>query len=87
MLKCKGIISNFYFILQKEDFWKLIELASKKDKGFDLYWLAVALEKVEDFPEDINKLPVEMIVELDVVELKRSFNKLAIEIIKKIKER
>lgn len=29
----------------------------------------------------------EMIVELDVVELKRSFNKLAIEIIKKIKEK
>lgn len=76
---------DLYFILQREDIWKLIELASKKDKGFDLYWFAIALDKIEDFPEDINRWPVEMIAKLDVRELKRYFATLAKDVMKKIK--
>jgi predicted nucleotidyltransferase component of viral defense system len=37
---------DLYFILESEDFWELTELAAKKDPGFDLYWLALALDKV-----------------------------------------
>ncbi len=77
---------DLYFILKKEDIWEITERAAIKDKGFDLYWFAVALEKVKDFPDDINRWPVEMILKLDASELKKYFVKLAIEVMKKIKE-
>jgi len=48
---------DLFFILKREDFWELTRLASKKDPGFDLYWLAIALEKTKDFPDDINSCP------------------------------
>lgn len=35
---------DLFFILKKENFWKLIKLASQKDPGFDLYWMAIALQ-------------------------------------------
>ena len=31
--------------MEKEKFWELADLAKKKDPGFDLYWMAVTLEK------------------------------------------
>jgi len=53
--------ADLYFILKSEDFWELTELAAKKDPGFDLYWLALALEKVRDFPDELERWPVEML--------------------------
>jgi hypothetical protein len=47
--------------LKTEDFWKLIELAKQKDPGFDLYWLAIALHKIKNFPDDLKDCPVETI--------------------------
>ncbi len=76
---------DLFFILKKEDFWELTELASQKDPGFDLYWLAVALDKTKNFPDEINKWPVDMLVEIDVKELKKMFLKLSREIMDKIK--
>ncbi len=76
---------DLYFILQRESLWNLTELASQKDKGFDLYWLGAAFEKVEDFPDNINNWPIEMLVELDAKELKNYFINLANELMKKIK--
>ncbi|MBI5199004.1 MAG: nucleotidyl transferase AbiEii/AbiGii toxin family protein [Nitrospirae bacterium] len=42
------------FFLIKERFSKneLIEKARQKDPGFDLYWLGVAMERINDFPDD-----------------------------------
>ena len=42
------------FFLTKEKFKKndLILMAKKKDPGFDLYWLAVAFERVHEFSAD-----------------------------------
>lgn len=44
---------DIYFIL-KEHFSKidLIEKSAQKDPGFDLYWLGVAMERINDFSDD-----------------------------------
>jgi hypothetical protein len=77
---------DLFFILKGEDLWKLSESAPKKDPGFDLYWLAAAFEKVRDFPDEIGQWPVDMLVEVNVRELKDEFLGLAREIMDKIKE-
>lgn len=75
---------DLFFILQREDFWKLAKLAGQKDPGFDLYWCAAALERTQEFPDEIERWPVEMIVPLDPVRLKSDFKALANEVMKKI---
>ena len=42
---------DVYFLIKKANFTKeqLTELASKKDPGFDLYWLGVALAQIHEF--------------------------------------
>jgi len=44
---------DIYFLIKKH-FKKdeLIEKATQKDPGFDLYWLGVATEKIDDFSDD-----------------------------------
>jgi len=76
---------DVFFILKMKDFRELAELAQKKDPGFDLYWLAVALEKTGTFPDEIDKWPVEMIVPVDIKNLKGQFVKLARQIMTQIK--
>lgn len=46
---------DVYFLV-KEHFTKkeLIEKAALKDPGFDLYWLGIAMEQVENFEDDEN---------------------------------
>ena len=77
---------DLYFILKKENFWKLTGLAKQKDPGFDLYWMAASLEKVKSFPDNINRWPVEMLIEIDIAKLKNKFLSLAIEIMDKLKK-
>lgn len=77
---------DLFFILKKEDIWDLTELAIKKDPGFDLYWLAVALEKVKDFPDDINRWPVEMIIEIKIEDLKDIFQHISQEIMGRLEK-
>lgn len=76
---------DLFFILKDEDFWDITAAAGEKDPGFDLYWLAVALEKVRDYPDDISRWPVAMVKELDAVELKSLFLRLAREILDRIR--
>ncbi len=45
----------------------------------------MAFEKVEDFPDNINNWPIEMLVELDAKELKNYFVNLAKELMKRIR--
>ena len=44
---------DIYFLV-KEHFNKieLIEKAAQKDPGFDLYWLGIAMERINDFTDD-----------------------------------
>lgn len=76
---------DLYFILKIEPIETLMEMAIQKDPGFDLYWFAVALKEVDDFPDDIGQWPIDMLVEVDVKELKGKFLSLAREIMDKIK--
>lgn len=52
----RAVLRDFIdiYFLSKEHFSKneLIEKTRKKDPGFDLYWLGVAMERINDFPED-----------------------------------
>ena len=76
---------DLFFILKQEDFWRLATLSSQKDPGFDLYWMTVALEKVADFPNEIKRWPVDMILEVDIGELKDMFAQLALRIMEQIR--
>ena len=76
---------DLFFILKKEDFWKIVELAKQKDPGFDLYWLAIALHKIKNFPDDLRDWPVEIIKKVDIKELKGLLLNLSREIIDNIK--
>jgi hypothetical protein len=78
---------DLLFILKNESLDRIMELAEKKDPGFDPYWLAVAFEKTSDFPDDIERWPVEMLVEVDGKEIKELFSKYALDIMEKIKEK
>jgi hypothetical protein len=76
---------DLFFILKKDTIEDIAELAAKKDPGFDLYWLAVALRKVKDFPDEIARWPVEMLVEINARELKTQFSRIALETLEKLK--
>jgi hypothetical protein len=78
-------VIDLYFILQKEDFWTLTDLAKQKDPGFDLYWMAIALHKVKEYPDDLIDWPVDMIKEINIKEMKKLFLKLSNEILNKLK--
>ncbi|MBC7221677.1 nucleotidyl transferase AbiEii/AbiGii toxin family protein [Candidatus Bipolaricaulota bacterium] len=75
------------FIFREVDPWVLLELAPAKDPGFDLYWFAQALEKAQEFPDEIERWPVEMVLPLDVRALKASFRALADAIMLRLKPR
>ncbi|MBW1717844.1 MAG: nucleotidyl transferase AbiEii/AbiGii toxin family protein [Deltaproteobacteria bacterium] len=77
---------DLFFILKKENIWELADLAVEKDPGFDLYWLAVAMNEVKDFPDHITRWPVEMLIEINVEELKRVFSRISIEIMNRLKK-
>jgi hypothetical protein len=68
---------DLYFLLQKTPFEELARLAHKKDTGFDLYWFAVALNRTVNFPDELERWPVKMLLECNPVEIKRSFQELA----------
>jgi hypothetical protein len=76
---------DLFFILRKESIEDLAELAAKKDPGFDRYWLAVALRKVKDFPDEITRWPVEMLAGVNVRELKAQFSRIALEVLENLK--
>lgn len=76
---------DLYFILKTEQIETLMEKAKQKDPGFDLYWFCSALTEVEEFPDEISRWPVDMLVEVDVKDLKAKFLYLANQIMEKIK--
>jgi hypothetical protein len=71
---------DLYFLLQKTRLEVLTDLARQKDTGFDLYWFAVALNRVAKYPDEIERWPVKMLLDCDPLALKRSFQDLAMQI-------
>ncbi len=77
---------DLFFILNRENLWELSALAKEKDPGFDLYWLAIAMEKTREFPDEIQRWPVEMLVRVEAKSIKARFSQLAKEILAKIRK-
>ncbi len=75
--------ADLYFIMQKEPLDPLLEQAAQKDTGFDPYWFAIALNRCENFPDEIERWPVKMLQSLDPRVLKRSFMDLAVKLLDK----
>ena len=64
---------DLYFILQKESPEKLLDQAVQKDSGFDNYWFALALNRSENFPDEIDRWPVKMLHPFEPRALKQTF--------------
>lgn len=75
---------DLYFLLRKTPYEVLVELAGKKDTGFDLYWFAVALNRANSFPDEIERWPVKMLAACNPIDLKRTFQALAMRIMQSI---
>jgi hypothetical protein len=77
---------DLYFILQKEPLTPMLEQAAQKDPGFDLYWFAIALNRCEAFPDEIERWPVKMLTPIDPILLKKTFLDLAVKIMGDLKK-
>ncbi len=75
---------DLYFLLQEADVRKLLGQARQKDPGFDLYWFTIALNRVQEFPDDLGRWPVDMILPLNPADLKRTFQTLAMQLMKQV---
>jgi len=64
---------DLFFIMQNEPVEPLLEQAKEKDPGFDLYWFAVALNRCENFPDEIERWPVKMLKPFEPPVLKKTF--------------
>ena len=78
---------DLFFILQRENLDKLINMACQKDPGFDLYWFSVSLTKAEKFPDDIKNWLVDMLIDVDANQIKKSLNDLALTIIDRVRKK
>lgn len=74
---------DLYFILQKESIEVLMKQAAQKDTGFDAYWFAIALNRCEKFPDELERWPVKMLKPINPKDLKSSFQKSAVELLDK----
>lgn len=74
---------DLYFIIQREPLEPLLELASQKDPGFDNYWFALALNRCENFPDELERWPVKMLQPFDPPTLKRTLLDWAIKLLDK----
>ncbi|HZD57957.1 MAG TPA: nucleotidyl transferase AbiEii/AbiGii toxin family protein [Anaerolineales bacterium] len=72
---------DLYFILQQEPLDPLLQQAKQKDAGFDLYWFAVALNRCQSFPDELERWPVKMLKPVNPIRVKAEFSKLAEEIL------
>lgn len=68
---------DLYFILRDAPLDLLLTQAASKDPGFDLYWFAVALGRAEDFPDELTRWPVQMLLAFEPSQLKAEFRELA----------
>jgi hypothetical protein len=71
---------DLYFILQKESPDLLLEQAAQKDPGFDHYWFAIALNRCQNFPDEMERWPVKMLRPIDPHALKQTFSDWAIKL-------
>ena len=73
------------YFLSKEyfDFMEMVQMAAKKDTGFDLYWLAAAMQEAEK----IDLLPVKICKPFDLPDMKNFFKEQRIKLLRRIVEK
>ncbi len=67
---------DLFWIMRQTPIQPLLQQAGQKDPGFDLYWLAVALNRAEQFPDDMDRWPVKMLQPFEPAQLKQAFAEL-----------
>lgn len=75
---------DLYFLAAQAGRDVLLDLAARKDPGFDRYWFAVALNRIASFPDEAERWPVTMLVPFSPPELKRTFLDWAMELMSQI---
>jgi len=63
---------------------QLVELARRKDPGFDEYYLALAFQQADRLPDDPARLRVSLLKTLDLHDLKAFFKQQAVSILQRI---
>jgi predicted nucleotidyltransferase component of viral defense system len=67
---------DLFFLLKDVDRETFFAMARQKDPGFDRYWFSMACAKVQEFPDELDRWPVEMLIPLDIRQLKATFLRL-----------
>ncbi len=75
---------DLFFILQQVPLDELMAQAAQKDPGFDPYWLAVALNRATDFPDELERWPVRMLQPVEPRLLKAQFRELALKLMARL---
>lgn len=77
---------DVYVLIEKNHFTReeLIDLARKKDPGFDLYWLGVAFERIRTFSDGASDFLM-LLEPLDFAKIREFFDSWRLEISKELK--
>jgi len=74
---------DVYFLAKEYfDFMEMVQMAAKKDTGFDLYWLAAAMQEADK----MSLLPVKMHKPFDLSDMKNFFKEQRLKILRRIVE-
>lgn len=80
----RDFIDVFFIVKERHlDLDTLISKSKEKDPGLDEYYLAIAFEKADEFPDSVKRMPVNMLKPLDMRELKSFFSEYAVQLLKK----
>jgi hypothetical protein len=77
---------DLFFVLKQDPLDELLALAACKDPGFDLYWFAAALNRANEFPDQIEHWPVKMLLPFDPLHLKQGFRDLAMVLMTRVSD-
>ncbi len=67
---------DLFLLLKDANLEAFFAMAQRKDPGFDRYWFSMACAKVQEFPDELDRWPVEMLIPLDIGQLKATFLRL-----------
>jgi hypothetical protein len=81
----RDFIDVYFLINERFSKKELIEKSGQKDPGFNIYWLGVAMARIEDFPDDSPDMHL-LIRPCNMTELKKFFSAWRKEIRKEITE-
>lgn len=76
----RDFIDVYFLSREYFDFMEMTQMAAKKDTGFDLYWLAAAMQEAEK----IELLPVKMLKPFNLQDMKNFYREQRIKLLRRI---